>query len=95
MPGDGLGRIHGVEVRLLGDARGQGLDAVVAQGVIAEERVLLLVGEHFLVAEIVEELDQALAGLTRLFQEGHGGLVGGRFLDPRIAQDRELGEVGR
>ena len=93
MLGQRLGRIHHIVVgRLLGPYV-QGVDPVRAQRVVVEEAVLAGIGEHFLVAEVVEEIDEAAGGHVRLFQEGGGRLVGGGLLGARIAVIGEGGEV--
>lgn len=45
--------------------------------------------EHFLIAEIVEELDETPPGLAGGFQEAGAGLVGPRFLLTAVAQRAE------
>jgi len=55
--GDLRGAVDDARVRLLFDAHPEGLDPVVRQRVVAEIGKLALVVEHFLVAEVVEEID--------------------------------------
>ncbi len=57
---DHLGRVGRVVVRLLFRAHVQRLDPVGRQRMALEERILVGVVEHFLVAELVEEIDQPL-----------------------------------
>jgi hypothetical protein len=71
----------------------QGFDAVVGEGVIAEERVLFLVVEHLLIAEVVEEAHQSPTGLAGRLEIGRRRLVGPRFLFPRIAERGDLPEI--
>ncbi len=89
---DGLRRVLHVPVGLRAGPHRQGFDPVVAQRVVDEVGVLLGVGEDLLVAERIEEIDQALTGIAGLLEIGDRRLVSLRFLHPRIGQDIELGE---
>ena len=93
VPRDRLGSVDGADVRLLIDPRRQGLDAIVGEGVIAEEGELLLVVEHFLVSEIIEEIDQAPARHAGPLEIGDRRLIRPRLLLARIAEGRDLGEI--
>jgi hypothetical protein len=78
---------------LLGDPYPQGLDALIRKGVTAEIGVLLLVVEDLLVAEVIEEPDEATPRNARPVEEGGGGLVRPGFLLTRIAERRKFAEI--
>ncbi len=93
MLGHRLRAIHVVVILGLLGADAQGVDAVGIERVVEEEAVLAGVLEHLLVAEVVEEIDQALGRDVGLVQRGRGRLVGRGFLDPRIGEGGQGGEV--
>jgi hypothetical protein len=60
------------------------------EGVAAEIGVAPALVEDLLVAEVVEELDEPLAGLAGRFQQGGAGLVGAALLLAAVAQGAQL-----
>jgi hypothetical protein len=80
-------------VRLGLDPRAQGVDPVRRQRVGAEVLVAPRLVEHLLVAEVVEEVGQALAGQLGLLQQGGPALVGAGFLFAAEADGAQGPEV--
>ena len=90
-----IGVVHRAPVGLFHGALAQQLDAVVAQRVVVEELVAASLFEHLLVAEVVEEIDEALGRLAALLQVGDRRLVGAGLLLARVADGAERAEVLR
>ena len=93
--GQGFGGIDLVKVRLLRGTTPQKLNSVACQGMALKEREAPRLGEHLLIAEIVEKLDQPTRGKTGPFQIGDGGLVGSGLLSSGIGEGPKLAKVFR
>lgn len=78
--GHGLGAVLLVVVRLGFDLAAQAFDPVGGDRVAAEVGVASGLVEHLLVAEVVEEVGQALAGQARPVEQRRAGLVCAAFL---------------